>query len=71
MAFKRVLGKKLKKLFYHSWIIVYPILSYRQSFMYLSMSLSRPIEKRINPSVNPISACSSRGISLEVEVPER
>lgn len=34
-----------------------------------SISLSSPIEKRIKPSVNPISACSSIGISLDVEVP--
>ena len=35
----------------------------------LSISLSKPIEKRINPSVNPISFCSSSEISEEVEVP--
>ena len=33
----------------------------------LSISLSNPIEKRIRPSVSPISFCSSKGISEDVE----
>ena len=34
-----------------------------------SISSSNPIENLIRPSLNPISACSSCGISDDVEVP--
>jgi hypothetical protein len=50
MAFKRVLGKKLKNYFIIEWIIVYPILS--QAFIISYVSLCHCLDQLKNELIH-------------------